>query len=272
MIEKSTASTALQKTNNKEKRNMEQETEDKVVKPQGNAPLDMSKIDQNIRDAQEKRDMQNAGGDSTETLTTPGKPGRRGLSEEEKAERERVKAEKKAERDAKRAAAKAEKLANQKPAHLTKVQKAIEKLPKMNDVASNLFDYVLSPVNGASMSDVEVLVAHLEAHVRLIRTTQALERNLEPGTAVRIVGGNKRYMGKTGVVTKCQRIRCYVDVPGVDKEVYLFTSEVEPLEVEAESINEVHEVAALNVADTDPDDGQTVVVVEQTPEPEQRTA
>jgi hypothetical protein len=34
----------------------------------------------------------------------------------------------------------------------------------------------------------------------------------------------------TGSVTKAQRIRCYVTVPGVKREVYCFTSDIEVLE------------------------------------------
>jgi hypothetical protein len=36
-------------------------------------------------------------------------------------------------------------------------------------------------------------------------------------------------VGQTGTVSKAQRIRCYVEIPGVNKPVYLFTSDVETI-------------------------------------------
>jgi hypothetical protein len=50
---------------------------------------------------------------------------------------------------------------------------------------------------------------------------------VEAGNTVTIISGDARYVGKTGTVSKAQRIRCYVEIPGVSKPVYLFTSDVE---------------------------------------------
>jgi hypothetical protein len=53
----------------------------------------------------------------------------------------------------------------------------------------------------------------------------------EPGDHVRITGGE--HAGKTGYVSKAQRIRCFVDIEGLPegkkKNVYLYISQVEVL-------------------------------------------
>ena len=195
--------------------------------------LDMSKIDENIRNAQAKQALQD--GDTS----AEGKRGRKKLSDEEKAardaQRETERAAKKAERDAARAAKKAEREANKQPAHLKKVEKAPDRLPELSEGTQNLFNRI---TEGSSIAEVEALAAHLDGFVRLERTKSALSRDLKVGQAVRIVGGDPRFVGKTGTVERSQRIRCYVTVPGVSKSVYLFTSDVEPVEggseVEAE--------------------------------------
>lgn len=195
--------------------------------------LDMSKIDENIRNAQARQSLQDGTSDSE------GKHGRKKLSDEEKAardaQREAEKAAKKAEREAARAAKKAEREANKQPAHLKKVEKALDRLPELSEGTQDLFSRITV---GFSISEVEALAAHLEGFVRLERTKSALSRDLRVGQTVRIVGGDPRFVGKTGTVERSQRIRCYVTVPGVTKSVYLFTSDVVAVEggneVEAE--------------------------------------
>jgi len=64
-------------------------------------------------------------------------------------------------------------------------------------------------------------------------TQRALSQKVAAGDEVRILGGDPRYVGMTGTVSKAQRIRCYVTVGGVNKPIYLFTSDVQVLEGES---------------------------------------
>lgn len=141
-------------------------------------------------------------------------------------EREARKAAKAAERSAKLA----EKLAARGPAHMSKVQRAAEKLPELTEIAQGVFNDATTNLTGPQLA---ALASHL-AHFNRVRATErALGTKIEAGVKVTIVGGDPRFVGKTGVVAKAQRIRCYVDVPGVNKQVYLFTSDVEALVEEA---------------------------------------
>lgn len=194
------------------------------------AGLDFSAIDQQIADAQQTK-ARNAGQPTEASEQSERKRGRKRLSDEEKAARDQARAEereqKRQEREALKAKRQAEREANKEPAHLSKVRKALDKLPELSQAAQNIFSDIIG--SDTSLSEIEALASHLEGHVRLQRTKQALETELEVGQTVRIVGGDVRFVGQLGTVSKAQRIRCYVDVPGVDKSVYLFTSDVEPV-------------------------------------------
>jgi len=159
-------------------------------------------------------------------------PKRPRLTDEEKAAR---KATKDAERDAKKAvrtAARAEKLAakasGKKPAHMEKVLKAAARLPGMSEQACRFLDEVT--VN-LSASDLTGLALHIQHFNRVKATERALSQKVGAGDTVRIVSGDPRFVGMTGTVSKAQRIRCYVEVPGAKKPVYLFTSDVEVISV-----------------------------------------
>ena len=71
------------------------------------------------------------------------------------------------------------------------------------------------------------LALHLQHFNRVKATERALGQRVVQGTSVRIVAGDPRFIGLSGTVVKAQRIRCYVEVPGIKKPVYLFTSDVE---------------------------------------------
>lgn len=158
-----------------------------------------------------------------------------------KAQREETKAQKlaalEAERTARRTAreaAKAEKAvakktadADKKPAHMKKVEKAASKLPKLNDQATLMFNDIISNLDAASIASMAL---HLQHHNRVAATQRAREVTLEAGDSVRIIGGDPRYIGMNGTVDRAQRIRCYVEVPGFKRPIYLFTSDVERTE------------------------------------------
>jgi len=158
----------------------------------------------------------------------PAAPKRPRLTDEQKAERETAKAAdraaKKATRDAARAAKKAERDAARQPAHMRKVLKAAERLGTLNDSAQLIFNEATANLTAA---DLATLALHIQHFNRVKATERALTQAITEGQSVRIVGGDPRFIGQTGKVTKAQRIRCYVEVTGAKKPVYLFTSDVE---------------------------------------------
>lgn len=119
--------------------------------------------------------------------------------------------------------------AGQKPtAHMTKVEKAGAKLPSLGAVAQGTFDEAVRTLNSEQRT---ALALHLQHFNRVQATTQALSPvDLKLGQLVRITGGDPKYIGMTGAVETLRRIRCFVTVPGFRKPVYLFTSDVEPVD------------------------------------------
>lgn len=168
------------------------------------------------------------------TTASKDKTSRPRLSAEEKLARDAARtaeqAEKKANRDAARLAKAEAKKASAKPAHMSKVEKAANKLPSLDDSASSLFGEIT--VN-YTRDQITALAAHLTHFNRMQATERALGQKVKTGDSVRITGGDARFVGKTGTVAKAQRIRCYVTVEGVAKDVYLFTSDVEVLSSES---------------------------------------
>ena len=139
------------------------------------------------------------------------------------AARQARQAQLKAEREA-RKAAKAEAKASGKPAHMKKIDRAASKLPALNDQMQLTFNEVTS---NFSAEQITALALHLQHFNRVKATERALGQKLEAGMLARIIGGDPKFIGMTGTVIKAQRIRCYVEVPGAKKPVYLFTSDVE---------------------------------------------
>lgn len=178
----------------------------------------------------------------TPAPTPPGeeKPKRKRLSPEERAARDELrakeKAEKKAAREKAREAKKAEKEANRKPPHMSKVEKAASKLPPMSEGAQKAFGALTGKL---SSGDLFSLTENLKHHIRVAQTQGALQMSLKVGQVVKIVSGNPRFVNQTATVMKVQRIRCYVEVPGYNKPVYLFTTDCQPLD--ADEVNTVTE-------------------------------
>jgi len=138
------------------------------------------------------------------------------------AEREVSMLTRKVEREARKAAKVAEE-ADKRPVHMAKVARAASKLPQLSSDASDAFSTLTIKL---ATDQIAALALHLQHHNRVAATQNALAVKMTTGTAVRIVGGDPRFIGKTGVVSKAQRIRCYVAVDGVAKPVYCFTSDV----------------------------------------------
>jgi hypothetical protein len=147
------------------------------------------------------------------------------------AERDAAKVEKRRAKDA----ARAEKEQNRRPPHLAKVEKAISKLPQLSPQLQFLFDGITT--SGASAVDLNLLAEHLRAFVRMEQTKAAIENNdnLLVGNNVVVVGGDPKFIGRTGTIVAMRKIRCNVKLGNDDRELYLFRSEVR-LTSDAESV------------------------------------
>lgn len=147
-----------------------------------------------------------------------------------KAAEEAAKAERKAKRDAERAerrAAKEAEKSSKKPAHMKKVARAAGKLPKISSAAASILDEVTTNL---SRVDIATLALHLQHFNRMKATEMSMGRRFKNGQRVRIVAGDLDNLGKVGTIESARPLRVFVNVPGVKKPVYVFTSEVELVE------------------------------------------
>ena len=159
-----------------------------------------------------------------------------------KAAREAAKAARDVERQ-KRRDEKAEASASKKPVHMKKIETAASKLPALQtDAARRVYEDV---VTNFSHDQITALALHLQHFTRTKATERALGQRVAAGTQVRIIGGDPRFVGKFGTVDRAQRIRCYVNVPGIKRPVYLFTSDVEVLQIKEPAVSESVPVAAV---------------------------
>jgi hypothetical protein len=189
----------------------------------------ISAIDAALKKAQARKATREAAeGTATKTGGTaaPKEP-RTKVSEEEKTARAQQRATERAarkeKRDAERAAKRAAKAADKKPAHLAKVMRAAEKLSPLGQAAQLLLNEAQANLTAAELANLALHIQHVN---RKAATERALGQKLEAGMQVTITGGDPRFIGRTGTVAKAQRIRCYVELEGVKKPVYLFTSDV----------------------------------------------
>lgn len=128
------------------------------------------------------------------------------------------------------------------PAHMVKVQRYEASLPKPSEEAQAILD----AAQNLSTGDLNVAATWLSLMARKRATATATTATLRVGDKVQIVSGsNSRMIGKVGTLTKVNRIRCFVAVPGFEREVYLFTSDIKP----------AGEVQEINIH-TDPDEEQ----------------
>lgn len=171
---------------------------------------------------------------------------------ERQAAREQKKLEKKQEREAQ--------LAAKQPAHMSKVLKAAERLPQLDEQATAIFAQIEALPNDQKLA----LAEHIRLNVRLTATQQAIETSatFQVGQRVIVTGGDVKLVGMVGTLTSVRRIRCLVELPDAGKEAYLFLSDValytgdEPAEAVASEENEeeaVEESVAAPPADKDSD-------------------
>lgn len=146
-------------------------------------------------------------------------------------------------RDAEREARRAAKATVEKgPVHMKKIARAASKLPALNESVQQVFD---EATTNFSAEQVTALALHLQHFNRTKATERALGQRVEAGSNVRIISGDPKFIGKLGTVDRAQRIRCYVNIPGFKRPVYLFTSDVELVEIQdaAPPVDQVLKVA-----------------------------
>lgn len=202
---------------------------------------DITEIDRAIARARARKAAKEAGEGSTGEVTGSVSPvtGRVRLNKDtalaaQKAAAKKLKEEeraaKKAERDAARALKKAEreaKKASRSAPHMTKVERAAVVLPVLTFEEQEVVSGVLGKFDLAALNNI---VAHLSYRARFLATERATVSDVKLNDVVRIVSGNTKHVGAVGVVTKVNRIRCYVAIEAANKPVYLFTSDVEVLQ------------------------------------------
>lgn len=141
----------------------------------------------------------------------------------ERAERKAAREAQKVLRDAERATTKAA-----GSAHMKKVENARARLPQLSAEAELTYNEIIGNYSGPT---VAAIADHLKLYVRLSATQRASAGAAIPvGTTVRIVGGDSKYIDSVGVVTKSQKLRSFVKVEGVRKDVYVFTSDLSVVE------------------------------------------
>jgi len=134
----------------------------------------------------------------------------------ERAVRQAAKA---AERESKRE----QKQPRQKVAHMSKVERAASKLPALQP---NVLQGYNDIITNFSADQISALALWLQHYNRVSATQKALTAKVEIGDTVTIIGGDPKWFGKTGRIVEARRIRCFVEVEGANKPVYLFTSDV----------------------------------------------
>ena len=189
----------------------------------------LSAIDKALAAAKARKAMKEASAPtSSETLSVPATVAKtpKKVADAERAEAKKLRD---AEREARRAA---KAVAPKGPVHMKKIAKAAAKLPALASEMQRLFD---EATTNFSAEQVTALALHLQHFNRTQATERALSQRVEAGSNVRIVGGDPRFIGKLGTVDRAQRIRCYVNVPGFKRPVYLLTSDVELVEIQVAS-------------------------------------
>lgn len=145
-----------------------------------------------------------------------------------KAKMDAERSERRAAAEAKRAAAKearATKQTSHGPVHMKKVDKAASRLPALSAEAQAKLTELRAELSNVEMT---ALALHMQHHVRVAATSAAHGRKFTNGQRVRIVGGDPRFIGQVGIIDQARNIRCFVNVEGAKKPVYVFTSDIEP--------------------------------------------
>jgi hypothetical protein len=134
-----------------------------------------------------------------------------------------------------RAAKKAEKAAARteaanRPAHMKKVENARAKLPPLNQEAELVYNEIITNFGGTT---VTAIAEHLKLYVRMSSTQRAMNgKPLEAGATVQVIGGDPKFIGKIGTVVSSQKLRTFVKIDGVKKDIYMFTTDLKVQEAQ----------------------------------------
>jgi hypothetical protein len=176
-----------------------------------------------LADAKDQSKAAEAARAAARALRESARGDRKAQREKDSAERASKRAERKAAVEAKRA----ERDANRAAKAAMKGKKA----PELTGSAKDAYEMVAT----LELTEIAAVHAALGTLVKS-RSIGAVGKiaeadRPEPGDHVRITGGE--HAGKTGYVSKAQRIRCFVDIEGLPegkkKNVYLYISQVEVL-------------------------------------------
>lgn len=129
---------------------------------------------------------------------------------------------------------KANKPAREVPAHMAKVKSYRDTLPPPSEGVQEILDQA----KALSAGDLCILANWISLEARERATVNASKVKVEVGDKVKIISGQAtKFIGKEGEVSRTNRIRIFVKVPGFNKEVYLFASDVEKLEGDTTAID-----------------------------------
>ena len=143
-------------------------------------------------------------------------------------------------RKAARAAKRLEKTAvksrrSSEPAHMKKVERARSKCPPMNIETEKFFN---EAIGNFSAAQIDSLAQHLLVHNRAYKTQRASESTpFQVGTVVTITGGETKYIGMNGVVTKSQKLRTTVAVEGMNNPLYVYTADAKIADIDTEQLS-----------------------------------
>lgn len=150
---------------------------------------------------------------------------RKARREEEGRNPSPSKEEKRALKAAKRAAKDAEH--SGRPVHMKKVERAKSRLPSLCSNGERILTTALTDLNPVQL---ESLAQHLVVSARERRTLNAINASRIPvGSAVRIVGGDPKFIGSTGTIVSSHKLRLLVSVEGSNKPLYIYSGEAEPV-------------------------------------------
>lgn len=101
-------------------------------------------------------------------------------------------------------------------------------LPTLSDDTNDAFNAFKT----LEASDRTAFIANATEFMRAeaSKVSKAAAASLEVGAQVRIVSGSAKHLNKVGTITEARRVRVFVAVEGSEKPIYLFASDVIPVE------------------------------------------
>lgn len=184
------------------------------------------------------------GGNSSATPVTGSVGGKKHrLTPEERAARKQQYEQERLARKQLKDAKRAERLATKQTGSTSsaKLEKARSLLTQLSPEAQAVYESV---INNASLQNIDVtaISQHLSFYVRERATLAALNDKsnqvLKVGTQVRIVGGDPRFVGEVGELTKVARIRGFVKSASFDNPIYVMLSDIVTVEEEQKVLAE----------------------------------